>query len=112
MRELRQFIVLSPGPVILDKPCQDVVFTSSVFADHSDWVIREREVVECLLATNPRRKKITPTQPSSQGSRKKKYSERERERQAGKGWPGTKEALFPKTGSWYPKARGDVGGER
>jgi hypothetical protein len=44
----------------------------AIFADHSNRVIREREVIGCLLATNPRRKKITQIQPFSQGSRKKK----------------------------------------
>lgn len=44
----------------------------AVFADHSNRVIREREVLECLLATNPRRKRklLKPGHPAREVARK------------------------------------------
>lgn len=59
------------------RPC-DLVWAVSgcclyaVFADRSNRVIREREVIECLLATNPRRKRklLKPSHPAREVERK------------------------------------------
>lgn len=65
--------VTQPGDLVQD--CQGAVL-HIVFADHSNQVIREREVIECLLATNPRRKRklLKPGHPAKEVE-SKKYSD-------------------------------------
>lgn len=46
----------------------------AVFSDRNNRVTREREVIECLLATNPRRKRklLKPGHPAREVGKKKK----------------------------------------